>query len=273
MPVSKTRQVLSIAKISAYFAGALLLLVIAFLAFSQSGNSSWFKNIRAEVTNQPYARTVTVEAEGKISAQPDIAYVDLSVAVTGSTVAEVTEEANSKMAVIIDGLKGLGVEREDIKTTQYNLWPRYNDRKPRPENELEIADQEPQIVGYQINQTVQVKVRDLSIVDQVVDSGTKNGANQVGSLRFDIDEASEFKDQAREIAFEKAREKAEKMADAAGVKLGRVVTFSEGYNAFPMRGMANFALDEAAVSVASAPAIEPGSQDLTINVSVTYEID
>lgn len=224
----------------------------------------WYKNLKIEATNQPYARTISVDGEGKITAKPDIALVSLSVVNQGFKVPDVTKEGNTKMNSVIESIKKLGVESKDITSTQYNLYPQY----AYPENKS------PQITGYSLTQEIQIKVRDLNKVDEVLDAGTTAGANQIGQLTFDIDDASKIKNEARGKAFSAAREKAEAMASAAGVKLGRVVTFSEGYmNPYPPM-YANYAMDMAKSEAGSvAPTIEPGSKELAINVSVTYEIE
>jgi len=229
------------------------------------GNSAWFKNIKAEVTSQPYARTITVSAEGKITAKPDIAIVELAVVSEGATVKAVTKDGNEKMKKVIDAVKAIGIEDKDIASTRYSLYPRYNYE----------GNRSPRITGYSLDQEITVKIRDLEKVEDVLDTGISSGANQVGQLRFDIDDMTKIKKEAREKAFTAAKEKALDMASAAGVNLGRVVTFYEdsGYNP-PM--YANYAMEVKAMDSAMATeeaTIEPGSKDINLSVSVTYEIE
>ena len=166
-------------------------------------------------------------------------------------------------------------------TTQYNLYPRYNNPQIiyRTSDDAEIAkiqaeDNVQKIVGYTLDQNLQVKIRKLEQVEEVLDAGVESGSNQIGQLSFEIDDPSALKQQAREKAFTTAREKAEQMAKAAGVKLGRVVTFSEGGGYYP-QPYANYAVTMKAESdgASSAPSIQPGSQEIQLNVSVTYEIE
>lgn len=262
-------------------AAGLLFLVLAIWVGLQIWGNPWYKNIRAEFTATPYARTITVDGEGKVTVKPDIARISLSVASAGKTVKEVTDDNNKKMNAVVDELKKLGVKPEDIQTSSYYLNPEYDYGYPpvvysnAVEKEVAAAAERsvPKIIGYTLNQTVDVKIRDLTKSDQVIDRSIAAGANQVGSLSFDLDDASQVKKDARKEAFGKAREKAEEMAGAAGVKLGKVVTFSEGYNAYPMP-YANFSMRAGDVAESAvAPALEPGSKEFTINVSVTYEIE
>ena len=247
------------------YAGSLFLLAAAGMLAWQMTGPSWFKNIRAEITNQPYARTITVSGEGKITAKPDIANISLSVVSKGATVKQVTNDNNTKMNAVLAAVKSQGVDSKDITTSQYSLYPDYD--------YLYTAGST-KIKGYNLTQEITVKVRDLQKVDDILDTATKAGANQVGSLNFDIDDTGSVKKQAREVAFKKAKEKAEEMAGMAGVRLGRVVTFSEeSPSYFP--NYTQFAMEARSMvsDAAPAPSIEPGQKELSMSVSVTYEIE
>jgi uncharacterized protein YggE len=272
MSLNKVESFQAAAKGVFYLVAALLIVPLIIGSFTGIGQGAWFKNIKAEVTEQPYARTVAVSGEGKISARPDVAFVTLSVQSVGKTVAQVTQDNNTKMNQVIAEMKKIGIKEDDITTTSYNLYPRYNEIKPVDPEIKELVAQTPQIIGYTLDQSLSLKIRDLTKVDQVLDRGVAVGANQVGGLNFDIDDASKIKSEAREQAFQKAREKAEAMAKAAGVRLGRVVTFSESYGSYPM--YANYLMDAKTESYAAgAPSIQAGSKELSVNVSVTYEIE
>jgi len=242
---------------------AVFLGVAAFCMIYAAVRPGWYRNIKAEITNQPYARTITVSAEGKVNAPPDIALVNLSVVSQGKTVKAVRLDSNTKMNAVIDAVKKLGVEPKDITSTQYNLYPSY----------VYPDRQTPRIEGYNLTQEIQVKVRDLDKVEDILDAGIAAGANQVGQLTFDIDDPSGLKKQAREKAFATAKEKAQDMAKAAGVGLGRVITFSESEGGYYPPAYANYKMDMAVAESAGGAAIEPGSKELNINVSVTYEIE
>ncbi len=249
------------------YAGSLFLLAASCVMVWQMLGPSWFKNIKAEVTNQPYARTITVSGEGKISAKPDIANISLSVVSKGATVKQVTTDNNTKMNQVLAAVKGLGMDPKDITTSQYSLYPEYDYSTYGRTGTNKI-------IGYNLTQEITLKVRDLTKVDDILDGGIKAGANQVGALSFDIDDTGPVKKEARKMAFDKAKEKAQEMASQAGVSLGRVVTFTEEAPAYPMPYY-NFAMEAKSADMATAPApqVEPGSKELTMNVSVTYEIE
>ncbi|MFA7685291.1 MAG: SIMPL domain-containing protein [Candidatus Gracilibacteria bacterium] len=228
----------------------------------------WYQSIKAEVTSQPYARTITVDGEGKITATPDTAIIDLSVVSQGKTVKAVTEDGNKKMTAVIAAVKNLKVDAKDITTTQFSLYPQYDYQDYSS----------PRITGYELNQSITVKLKgvdQLDKVDDVIDAGLTAGANRVGQLTFDVDDMAAVKKQSRQKAFDAAKLKAKEMADAAGVNLGRVVTFSEGYTYQPQM-YANYKMDyaaEEAMPITAATPIQPGSKDFSMNVSVTYEIE
>lgn len=246
-------------------AKGIFFLVFAFFLVWFTTQPSVWKDFNLQVTEQPYARSITVTGEGELTMKPDIAVVNLSVVEQGKTVGDVTQKGNEKMSQVVSFLKGLGISDDDLKTTNYWLNPDY--RYPQDGGK-------PQIVGYTLNQNVRVKVRDLTQVEEVIDGAVQVGVNQTGQLSFEIDDDSGARAMAREEAFKDARQKAEVMTSAAGVRLGRVVTFSEngGYYDPPVQyGRGGDLMMAESTSV--APAIEPGSEDVMVNVSVTYEIE
>lgn len=254
-----TRQFSYVAKGLFFLAAALFLVWFAL-------QPSWFKNVKAEVTQQPYARTITIQGEGEVNAKPDIAMVSLSVVSEKKTVKEVTADGNEKMNKVVEVVKGLGVSADDIKTTQYSLYPNYFYPERSPGKAI--------IDGYKLDQTLSVKVRDLAKVEDIVDKAVVAGSNQIGGLSFEIDDDSSLRADARAEAFKDARAKAESMASAAGVNLGRVITFSEDSGGFyPQPYYAKASMDMAVEEVAYVPAIEVGSQDIKVTMSVTYEIE
>lgn len=246
-----------------HYVGSLFLLCLSAAILWQIFGPSWFKNIKAEVTSQPYAREITVTGDGKITAPPDIANIDLSVVTQGQTVKQVTLDGNQRMTKVVAAVKSLGVEDKDVVTSQYYLSPSYK----YPNNGVAT------ISGYTLTQQITVKVRKLDSVDDVLNNGISAGANQVGQLTFDIDDTSAVKQQARTKAFAAAKQKAQEMADLAGVKLSRVITFSETTDQQPVL-YNNYSMTmKSEAAMAPAPTIESGSKEINLSVSVTYEIE
>ncbi len=204
--------------------------------------------------------TIAVSAEGKVTALPDIASISVGVMTEKKTVAEAQQENTAKMNAIIAKVKEFGVAAEDIKTVNYSIYPQYD-----------WIDNRQVERGFQVSQSVQLKVRDLSKIGEVLASAGELGANQVGGVNFTIDEPEELRQQARLKGLEAAKAKAQELASAAGVKLGRIVGFSESDGYVPPVLYAR----EAAMGLgggSAAPSIESGSQDVVVNVAVIYEI-
>lgn len=208
--------------------------------------------------------TITVTGTGDAVGIPDVATMSFSVVEQGSTVEAVTTATNTAMANIVATLKSAGIKDADIQTTGYNLNPRYDYSE----------DKTGEIAGYTLTQSVTVKIRDLENVGSVVDTATGAGANDISSPVFAIDDPENVKTEARAEAFEKAKAKAESLADAAGVNLGAIVTFSEDDGGVvspqPYYERSALAIDYAAGDLAT---IETGSQEVNVSVSVTYAIN
>jgi hypothetical protein len=214
-----------------------------------------------------YARTVNVSASDKVTIKPDIANISFSVVTEGKNISSITDDNNSKVNSAIAMLKQNGVEEKDIKTIEYSLSPVYT--QPGQYSIDFVAS----IAKYTLTQTVSVKIRDFSKISAILDSLTSLGINRIGNIAFGIDEPEKYLSQAREGAFKKAQEKAAAIAQQNGLKVGKVVSVSEygpvsyGYEGIGGMGGASMAPK----SMVSAD-IQPGSQEVTANVSVTYEI-
>ena len=208
------------------------------------------------------SRVFTVSADGKVTVEPDIAKISFSVVSRGSNPEVVAETNNKKMNAAIDFIKSQGLDAKDVKTTQYNLNPVYvYDEKTRASY----------ISGYELTQTVLVKIRDLNKVGKILGGLPDRGINQIGQISFEVDEPEKYLAEARNKAFEKAKEKARQMAQENGVDLGRVINFSE-YQGGPIPYYETLGRGGGDAVKATVPSIEPGTQEVTVQVSVTYEI-
>lgn len=211
------------------------------------------------------AKTVTISAEGKVTVSPDIAKISFAVISEGLNPKTIAQENIKQMNAAIDYVKSKGIEEKDIKTTQYNLSPRY---------EYDEKTKKTFISGYTLTQNVLVKVRDLGKVAEVVAGLTELGINRIESISFEVDEPEKYLSEARNQAFEKAKKKAEEMAVKNNVKLGEVIDFSE-WGSTPRPYYENLRVLGTGGGVAAPqvlPQIQPGSEEVTVQVSVTYEI-
>ncbi|MEK7497244.1 MAG: SIMPL domain-containing protein [Patescibacteria group bacterium] len=211
--------------------------------------------------------TITVTGEGKVTAVPDIGLISLSVENRGANVIEVQKEGTKKMNEIINYLKAQDIDKKDIRTTQYNLNPIYAYDRDSGQQKFD---------GYQLSQSVEVKIRNLAKVGEIIAGASGKGANQIGQLTFSVDEPEQYQQQARIEAIAKAKAKAEAMARAAGISLGKVKSFSENINSpmnYPMMYARNEMEIGGGLDKAPAPQVEAGSQEVIVNVSLSYEIN
>lgn len=133
------------------------------------------------------------------------------------------------------------------------------------------APQDSRIKSYNASTNLSIKVRDLNKVNQVIDAATNLGANQVGGVTFDVDDRSKAEDAARKKAVEEAKKKAEQAARTAGIRLGKVINYSESFNGGPYPMFKSMAAEDARAE-GSTTNIEPGSMDIVVNVTLSYEI-
>jgi len=207
-----------------------------------------------------HSREFTVSAQGRAFAKPDIALVQLGVKTEGKEVAEVIKENTKKMNSIIAGLKELGIEEKDLQTTKYSLSPRYD----------WIEKQGRVFKGYVLEQTLKAKVRDFAKIGQVLEVSANNGANLIGDLSFGIDNPESVYQKAREEAIEKAKEKAKKISEQTGLKLKKIVNVYEGYY-YPLPKSKGIGVLEQEMQ--SAPQIQPGEEEITLKISLVYEVE
>lgn len=210
------------------------------------------------------ARSLAVSAEGEVLAIPDIAESSFSVVVQGKNPQDLAQNSNEKMAAVVEFLKSKNIDSKDIKTTAYNLYPDY---------EYDENIRRSFITGYTITQTVTVKIRDLGRAAEIIAGLTPLGVNQIGGINFTIDDPENYLTEARGKAFEKAKAKAKSIAAQSGARLGRVLNVSESSGGFPPPiPYFKDARLEALGGAVSAPTLEPGSQEVKVQVTIVYEL-
>ncbi len=204
----------------------------------------------------------SVTGTGKASASPDSASVTVGVNATAPTTQAAQSQMNESINKVSAAIKALGINAADIKTENYNVNPLYDYQSGAQK-----------ITSYQANTNIKVTIKDISKVNQVIDEATKNGANQVGGVAFDNKDNSSAENTAREMAVKDAKGKAEQAAKIAGFKLGKVINYSENLSGETMPiayGRASNALDMKAVSPPTQ--VDPGSNDVVISVTLSYEV-
>jgi len=217
--------------------------------------------------------SITVTGNGEVVSVPDIATFSFTVRSEKSTVEASQKEVTDKTNKIISALKDKGVDEKDIKTTGYNIYPQYDYNNiqcfayPCPPSKQVLR-------GYEVSHSITVKVRDTKNTGDLLTMVGEYEVENVSGINFSIDDEDALMEEARSLAIDDAKNKADQLAKDLGVKLVRVVSFYE--NNYPMPyyadsyGVMGKGGDMMESSV--APEIPTGENTITSNVSVTYEI-
>lgn len=217
------------------------------------------KGIKGAFPNVP---TITVMGEGKVLAKPDIGIVNFSVWRESKDVGTAQTEATKATNAIVDYLKGADIEEKDLKTTSYNITPMYD-----------YTDRGSIFRGYQIRQSFELKIRDLAKVGSHLTKIAQLGANEVGSLRFDVDNAEALRAEARAKAIADAKIKAKQLARDLHVRLDDIVSFSES-GGFPGPIFYGLAAGGKGGDFESAPPETPmGENEIVVTVYLGYGIN
>ncbi len=244
-------------KYAEIFVGSMMVAIVAGMFFRVTGGIPL--NISQVSTNK--TSTFDVTGEGKIHVVPDRAFVELGVRKSGMSVKSVQEEADKTMNTLSEALEKIGIDKKDLKTTGYNIYPDYDSRTGRPS-------------GYVVSSSVQVRIRNFEHIPAVLDLAGTYGLEQVGQLSFILSDelADTTMDEARKAAVAEAKEKAESLARLAGVKLGKIVNVNEnmGGSPVPLLYNAKNSTDSMEVSGGGAQ-VSPGTNEVTVSVTLSYE--
>ncbi len=203
---------------------------------------------------------IQVTATGKANMAPDMATVSAGVVTQGKTAREAMFGNATKMTRAFEELEAAGIEKKHITTSQLSLQPRYNYQNR----------QAPKIEGYEARNTVSAKTYDLDNVGAMLDALVKAGVNNINGVQFSIKDSKAAKEKAREDAIREARAKAEAMASAAGVKLGKLKSLSESGGNFRPQSVA-YAARSMDIAQASTP-VSAGEQEISVTVNMSYDI-
>lgn len=213
-----------------------------------------------------YMGTISVNGKGEVVAIPDVATFTFSVSEESPVVATAQTRATEKMNSILAFLRDSGVAEEDIKTTDYSIYPRYN---------YERATGRQTLAAYIVTQSVEVKVEDTANAGALLSGVGEFGATNISGLNFSVDNYDELVKEARDKAIAEAKENAEKLARELGVDLVRVTSYYDQGNYPPIyysRDVAMEGFGGANMAVPTVPELPAGENKIISNVSITYEI-
>jgi uncharacterized protein YggE len=203
-------------------------------------------------------RVVTVTATGYATAEPDQARLTTGVTAEAGTARAALSRNSEVMKKVIDGLKESGIDAKDIQTSNFHVEPRYT--SPR--------DGAPAVIdGYRVSNQVEIMVRDLKGLGELLDKLATLGANQMQGLAFEVSKAETLKDEARKEAVANALRRAKLFAEATGAEVGEVVSISEETN---YGGPRPYTMARAAK--AQAVPVESGTETLEARVTITWKL-
>lgn len=204
-------------------------------------------------------RMISVNGTGKVYLTPDVAYVFIGVQSQDENVANALSKNNEKAQAISSKLQELGVEAKDIQTSNFNIYPvqQYN-----PEGQ-------PTTITYTVDNTVNVTVRDLTILGKLLDDVVQSGANSINGINFDILDRAKAVSEARKLAIADARSQADEIAQAAGVQIDSLQNMSVYLNDTPQPLYDN--KGGAAMAAGQVP-VAAGQLAIQVNVSASYTI-
>ncbi len=239
---------------------------LLFLAIFLLGKAiNEFNQISYTGSQELPASTITVSGEGEVVGVPDVATFNFSVTEESPLVGTAQDESAKSTNAIIDFLTKNGVDKKDIKTSGYNIYPRYE-----YEGGYYYQTGKRNLVAYVVSQSVEVKVRKLSDAGKLLGGLGELGATDVSGLDFGFDKEESLKVKARKDAIASAKEKAQITARDLGVKLGKIVSYSESDFPTFLYGRGGAVAMDAKSTV--APEITPGESKIKSTVTITYEI-
>ncbi|WUJ72650.1 SIMPL domain-containing protein [Kribbella soli] len=198
---------------------------------------------------------VTVVGSGQVSGTPDVLRVSFGVEQVAPDVAAAVARVGERTDAVIAALRGRGIEESQLGTSAVNVYQDYK--------EPDAA------TGYRASHTITVETKDLTGFGALLNAAVDAAGNSLGlhGLQFDIEDKTELLTQARELAFQQARAKAEHLAELAGFSLGSVTAIAENHNQFPIRRAYNASK---AVDLGGAINVVPGDSSVEVSLEVHF---
>ncbi len=204
---------------------------------------------------------ITLSGHGEVRATPDVAFVTSGVLSQGTTAADALAANTKAMTDLFAALKAAGIEDKDVQTSNFSVQPRYDFSN----------GQAPKLVGYDVSNTVTVKIKKIDEMGALLDKLVQSGSNQITGISFDVSKPEQATDEARKLAVADAQRKAKVYAEAMGVVLGNVVQISEGSAVQPPMPMVRATMMKA--DAAPPVPVAAGEQTLAADVNVIWEIN
>jgi uncharacterized protein YggE len=219
------------------------------------------------------ANVISVTGTGEVLAVPDTGTFSFSVVEEAKTVKDAQDKATKKINSVINAIKSLGIEDKDIKTDNYTFYPKYDYSLAQICTRDYCPPNKQTLVGYEVNQSMTVKIRKTEDAGEILTKVGELGVTNASGLNFVVDDIDKVQDEARDKAISDAKERAKVLSKSLGVRLKKIVNYTEGgnYPVYYARGGTEklMALD----SASSAPEVPVGENKITSNVTITYEVE
>jgi uncharacterized protein YggE len=210
---------------------------------------------------------ILVTGQGSVDVAPDMAMLALTVTREAETAREALDANSAAMNDVLDAMKAEGIKARDLQTSGFSIQPKYF----YPQQKSSGTREPPRIIGYTVRNSLNVRIRDIASLGQILDKSVTLGVNEGGNISFTNDDPSAAVTEARVLAMKDALAKAKTLAEAGGVKVGKLLEISEqSFNPRPMpmaRAERSFAMSADAVPVAA------GENTYRVSVNVTFAID
>lgn len=216
------------------------------------------------VNTNPQEKGIWVSAEGEVMADPDLATLQLGIEAEAKTVEQAQDDAAESMDAIMKALIEAGIDEKDIQTSYYSIYP---NQRWDPDTEEYI------VTGYRVSNMVTVKMRKLDKVGDTIDSVATAGGDltRIQGISFSVEDPTPYQTEARKEAYDRARAKAEQMAQLSGSTLGDVTYMTESFGYVSPIRVSMDAYAEKSMGSVSTP-INPGEQEINVSIQLAFEI-
>lgn len=219
------------------------------------------------------SNTISFDGEGEVMAAPDLATISFTIRETSKEMKDAQAKVTAKETAVLDFLDKSEIEKKDIKTESYSSYPKYDYGTPCYYGSMMPCRQDtPKIIGYEVSEYVSVKIHDLAKVGEIVKGIGTVGISEISGPNFSVEKEDELKAEARKMAIEEAKAKAKVLAKDLGVRLVRIVNFSENGNGYYPMAYSKDMMESAASVRSPAPQLPTGENKITSYVTITYEI-
>lgn len=266
MPVKKETKPKTRAKSFLMISGGILMTILALFAVV-----GVVMLVMGESRHYSRNNTINVQGTGEVFVEPDVADISFTVREVQPELKEAQAVVSEKVAAILAAIEGAGIDAKDVKTHNYSSGPQHEWQYPDECANDADCHGKSVVVGYYLNQSVRITVRDLDMIPDVLVALGDAGVEHMQGPNFRVDDADEARIEARNIAIEKARLEAAELADSLDVRLKKMTKFNESGVPFN-QNLARGTSSGMAMVAAEAPELPAGQNMVSVTVNMTYKI-